>query len=248
MVHMCRKLLFLTLLISFSAISQDTLNKPLISNDTLNKPLFSQEITKNIKKYVKKSQLAYHDNDYVRADFLYDSLVQHVIINSYLDNFKVKKRSGKEIELKSFEKPMILLSTASWCTPGAGTIPALNEIARTYGKNIDFVVLYWDTKENARKASKDFNRKIKVVYVDELENKSVDIVKDMKHSLGLPTCYLLDESKKIIDIRRTVIHPYHTDYQTSFDDNYSAFYAGVQLLHPTVTIKTSLEVIGVDKN
>ena len=125
MVHMCRKLLFLTLLISFSAISQDTLNKPLISNDTLNKPLFSQEITKNIKKYVKKSQLAYHDNDYVHADFLYDSLVQHVIINSYLDNFKVKKRSGKEIELKSFEKPMILLSTASWCTPGAGTIPAL---------------------------------------------------------------------------------------------------------------------------
>ncbi|QIE60766.1 redoxin domain-containing protein [Rasiella rasia] len=245
---MSRKLLLLTFLISFSAFSQDTLNAPVTSKDTLVKPMFSQEITKNINKYVKQSQLAYHDQDYVRADFLYDSLVTHVILNTYLDNFKVKKRSGKQIEFNDFKKPMILLSTASWCTPGSGTIPALNEIAHTYGKNIDFVVLYWDTKKNARKASKDFSSNIQVIYVDELENKSVDIVKDMKHTLGLPTCYLLDENKKIIDIRRTVIHPYHTDYQTSFDDNYTAFYAGVQLLHRTVTIETSLEVIGVDKN
>ncbi len=249
---MSRTLLSLTLLLlSFTAFSQDTLQGPMQSLDSLDsvqKPMFSQEITKNIRRYVKQSQLAYHDQDYDRADFLYDSLVKHVILNTYLDNFEVRKKTGKKIELSEFEKPMILLSTASWCTPGSGTIPALNEIAHTYGNNIDFVVLYWDTKEDARKASRDFKGDIQVIYVDELENKGAAIVKEMKHSLGLPTCYLLDKDKKIIDIQRTVIHPYHTDYQTSFDDNYSAFYAGVQLLHKTVTIETSLEVIGVDKN
>lgn len=233
------KLLLLTFLISFAAISQEEVEA---------KSMFSQEITKNIKKYVKESQLAYHDKDYVRADFLYDSLVQNVILKSYLDNFKVKKRSGKEINMSEFKKPMILLSTASWCTPSSGTIPALNEIAHTFGDNIDFVVLYWDTKENAKKASKDFKKNIQVVYVDELDNKGAAVVKDMKHSLGLPTCFLLDENKKIIDIRRTVIHPYHTDYEISYEENYDAFYAGVQLLKPSVTIQTSLEVIGTDKN
>ncbi|WP_432410263.1 TlpA family protein disulfide reductase [Rasiella sp. SM2506] len=233
------KLLLLIFLISFAGISQEEIEA---------KPMFSQEITKNINTYVKKSQLAYHDKDYARADFLYDSLVQNVILNTYLDNFKVKKCSGKEIEMSKFEKPMILLSTASWCTPSSGTIPALNEIANTFGNNIDFVVLYWDTKENAKKASKEFKKNIQIVYVDELDNKGAAAVKDMKHSLGLPTCFLLDENKKIIDIRRTVIHPYHTEYAISYEENYDAFYAGVQLLKPSITIQTSLEVIGTDKN
>jgi len=235
------KLLLLTFLISFAAISQD---EEVIEV----KPMFSQEITKNINKYVKASKLAYHDKDYVQADFLYDSLVQNVLLQTYLDNFKVKKRSGKEIEMSDFKKPMILLSTASWCAPSSGIIPALNEISHTFGDNIDFVVLYWDTKENARKASTKFKKNIHVVYIDELENKGAAVVKDMKHSLGLPTCFLLDENKKIIDIRRTIIHPYHTDYEISYEENYDAFYAGVQLLKPSVTIQTSLEVIGTDKN
>ncbi len=235
---MSKKLLLLTFLISFSALAQDTLVRP----------MFSEAISKNIKKYVTQAKLAYHDKDFDRADFLYDSLVQHVIINTHLDNFKVNKRSGRSIEFNDFEKPMILLSTASWCTPGSGTFPALNEIAKTYGKKIDFVVLYWDKKENARNASKNLSGNIQVVYVDELKNKSADMIKDMKHSLGLPTCFLLDENKKILDIRRTVIHPYHIDFDTSFEENYSAFFAGVQLLRPTVTIQTSLEVLGLDKN
>jgi thiol-disulfide isomerase/thioredoxin len=242
---MNKKLLLLIFLFSIATVAQDTIVVP---QDSIARPMFSEAVSKNIKKYVTKNKLAYHDKDFERAEYLYDSLVQHVIINTYLDNFKVNKRSGRSIEFNDFEKPMILLSTASWCTPGAGTFPALNEIAKDYNKKIDFVVLYWDTKEDARKASRKLSSNIQVVYVDELENKSADMIKDMKHSLGLPTCFLLDENKKIIDIRRTVIHPYHIDYETSFEENYSAFFAGVQLLKPYVTIQTSLEVLGLDKN
>ena len=240
---MGRKLLLLSFLITFSTFAQDT-----DVQDAGDKALFSDAIGQNIRKYIRNSQLAYHDEDYERATFLYDSLVKHVILNTHLDNFKVKKRSGKKIDLAHFEKPMILMSTASWCTPAPGTFPALNQIADAYGSDIDFVVLFWDTKKNTRKASRELSKDVTVVYVDELENKHVDIIQNMKHSLGLPTCFLLDSDKKIIDIQRTIIHPYHIPYETSFEENYSAFFAGVQLLAPTITIRTELEVIGIDKN
>lgn len=235
---MGKKLLLLTFLITFSSIAQDKVDKT----------LYSDAIGKNIRKYIRNSKLAYHNKDYERATFLYDSLVTHVILNTHLDNFKVNKRSGKKIEMAYFEKPMILMSTASWCTPAPGTFPALNMIAEAYSNDIDFVVLYWDTKQNARKASKELSKNVTVIYVDELDNKHVDIIQNMKHSLGLPTCFLLDADKKILDVQRTVIHPYHIPYETSYEENYSAFFAGVQLLAPTVTIETQLEVIGVEKN
>lgn len=235
---MGKKLLLLVFLITLPSVAQD--------DDS--KKLFSDAIGQNIRKYIRNSKLAYHDKDYDRATFLYDSLVTHVILNTHLDNFTVNKRTGKKIKMDHFEKPMILLSTSSWCTPAPGTFPALNRIADAYGDDIDFVVLYWDTKKNARKASRELSKDVSVIYVDELDNKHVDIIQNMKHSLGLPTCFLLDANKKIIDVQRTVIHPYHIPFETSFEENYSAFFAGVRLLAPTITIETQLEVIGIDKN
>ncbi len=140
---MGRKLLYLFLLITITAQSQ-------IEQSSL----FSEAIGKNIKKYVKNSQNAYADQDFERAEFLFDSLINNVVNGSYLDNFKVRKLSGKKIELYKFEKPVFLMTYASWCTPGVGEIPALNEIAEKYYKDIDFVVLFWDSKENVRKSTR----------------------------------------------------------------------------------------------
>jgi len=237
--HMGRLLLFLLIIFPTLTYSQDDVE---VEN------LFSQAIEKNLRKYKYESQEAYHDKDLERATFLYDSLVEHVVIGTHLDNFEMRKRSGRKTDMSKFERPTILLSTASWCTPGAGEIPALNEIAATYHDAIDFVVLFWDTKENTRKFSKDFDKNIKVVYVDESENKNDHVIEKMKHSLGFPTCFLLDENKKIVDVRRTVIHPYHTPYEESFKENYTAYFAGVKLLRPRAIIETDLQMIGVDKN
>ena len=89
---MGRKLLYLFLLITITAQSQ-------IEQSSL----FSEAIGKNIKKYVKNSQNAYVDQDFERAEFLFDSLINNVVNGSYLDNFKVRKLSGKKIELYKFE-------------------------------------------------------------------------------------------------------------------------------------------------
>jgi thiol-disulfide isomerase/thioredoxin len=219
-MRMGRKLLLLFLLISITALSQD--HEP--------KDLFSQAIGKNIKKYTRLSQQAYIDQDFERAEFLFDSLINHVINGSYLDNFKVKKLSGRKIELNDFEKPVFLMTYASWCTPGIGEIPALNEIAEAHYKEVDFVVLFWDQKSKVKKVAKEYSKRIKVLYVDETENTHDHIVHTMKHSLGFPTSFFIDKDKKILDVRRGVLHHYNEAYAISYELNYNAFLNGISLL------------------
>lgn len=216
---MGRKLLYLFLLVSFSAQSQ-------IGQGNY----FSESIGKNIKKYTQNSQRAYENQDLERAEFLFDSLINKVINGSYLDNFKVRKLSGKMIELYKFEKPIFLMTYASWCTPGVGEVPALNEVAEEYYKDIDFVVLFWDSKENVRKSTREYSRKINIIYVDETENTHDHIIEIMKHSLGFPTSFFIDENKRIVDVRRGVLHPYNEKYEISFELNYNSFLKGVSLL------------------
>ena len=191
---------------------------------------FSQAIGKNIKSYRIKSKKAYADKDFVRAEFLFDSLVKNVVNGSKLDNFKIRKPSGRQIEFHDFKKPIFLKTYASWCTPGAGEIPALNAIAKEYSDEIDFVVLFWDSKEKVKKASKKYSRKVKILYVDEIENKNDHVVGIMKHSLGLPTTFFVDENKMIKDVRRSVLHAFDEDYSTSYELNYNAYLKGISLL------------------
>ncbi|MAP81372.1 MAG: thiol-disulfide oxidoreductase [Aequorivita sp.] len=213
------KLLFLFTLLWISAQSQ-------IEQATL----FSQAIGENIKTYKLNSQKAYALQDFDRAEFLFDSLINHVVNGSYLDNFKVRKLSGRKISLYKFEKPIFLMTYASWCTPGVGEIPALNKIAETHSKDIDFLILFWDSKKNVRKVSKAYSKNIHIVYVDELENTHDHIVEVLKHSLGFPTSFFINQDKRILDVRRGALHPYNEKFEISFELNYNAFLNGISLL------------------
>lgn len=218
---MGKKLLFIFLLATISMQSQIDIDQGI---------LFSEAIGLNIKKYTHNSQQAYAQQDFDRAEFLFDSLVNNVVTGSYLDNFKVRKLSGRKIELSRFKKPIFLITYSSWCMPGVGEIPALNEIAKKHYKDIDFVVLFWDSKENTRKSSRSYSNKINIVYVDEMENMDNYIVERMKHSLGLPTSFLIDQNKRIVAVRRSAQHFYHERYEVSFELNYSSYLAGTSLL------------------
>lgn len=218
---MVKKIFFLLLLISISANSQITMDKNM---------LFSEAIGLNIKKYTHDSQKAYHYQNYERANFLYDSLVDNVIKGSYLDNFEVRKLSGRKIELYKFKKPIFLITYSSWCTPAEGEIPTLNKIAKKYYKNIDFVVLFWDTKSNAKKSSKKYSRKVNILYVDEMENTHNHIIGKMKHSLGLPTSFLINKDKRIIAIKRGAKQFYKHDAQSLPEAIYKYFIDGVSSL------------------
>ena len=100
------------------------------------------------------------------------------------------------------------MTYASWCIPSKGEIPAINSFVKKHHKDIDFVLLLWDEKREVIRFSKQFHRKMDVVYVNELKNRDAYTIKMLKHSLGFPTTFLIGSDKKILDIRKnTQIHP-----------------------------------------
>ncbi|HPF11290.1 MAG TPA: redoxin domain-containing protein [Flavobacteriaceae bacterium] len=203
---------------------------PTLSQSTGPKTYFSESIGQNIRKYRIKAKKAYIRKDEERAQFLFDSLVENVVKGSYLDNFRVSKFSGRRIEMYDFEKPIYLITYASWCTPGIGEIPALNDIVDAYHNEIDFVMLFWGSKKKIRKMKHELNNKITILYVDEKQNRSDFIIRVMKHSLGFPTSFFIDKDKKILDVRRNFFHPYGEDYSTSYNNNYQTYTSGISLL------------------
>lgn len=209
----------ISLLLSISCLSQNT-----------RKEFFSEAISAHLKKYNQKINKAYESKDYERAQFIFDSLVQHHIRGTYLDNFKVNCLDKRIDCFADYKKPLFMITYASWCVPTQGEIPALNELAKKHHKEIDFVVLFWDKRKEVRSASKKYNKFIDILYVDELDNASDNVVKKLKHSLGFPISFFLASDKKIVDIKRTVFHPVHISFTESYNLNYNVMSQGISNL------------------
>lgn len=188
---------------------------------------FSEALYTHLPKYEQKAKQAYRYRDYERAEELFDSLVNFSLSGSYMNNFKFRSLKKKEVSLYDFEKPVYLITYASWCIPGKGEIPALNKMAEKYHDKIDFIVLYWDDPKIVKKKAKEFSDHINVVYVDESKNSGGFVVKQLKHSLGLPTCFLLDKEKRIEDIRRNPSSAYASSKEESFNRNFRAIEEGI---------------------
>ena len=191
------------------------------------KIFFSEALSLHLPKYEKKAKEAYRFRQFEEAQRLFDSLVDHCLKGSYMNNFKFKNLKGKAIAFNDFKKPVYFTTYASWCVASKGEIPALNKLAEEYGDQIDFVVLFWDSKKATKQAAKKFNKQITVLYVNELDNRDAYVIRHLKHSLGLPTTFLLDESNKILDIRRGVTHPPEKSMDVSFDLNYNKMFDGI---------------------
>lgn len=189
--------------------------------------LFSEALNDHLPKYEEKAKDAYFYRNYERAEYLFDSLVNHGLNGSYMDDFKFYRLNSKPINLYDFKKPVYLITYAAWCVTTIGEIPALNQLAEEFSDKIDFVVLFWDNQKTTKKSAKDYNKHITVLYVDELENKDSFVVKQLKHSLGLPTTFLLDRNKKILDIRRGVNHFYGKSLEESVVVNYNSIYDAI---------------------
>lgn len=219
MVSILRTLPFLIILLTFQMHSQPSDEIP-----------FSVAIEKNIKQFNRKSEAAFLDLDMPRVDFLFDSLVNHVIKGTYLDNFTINRLSGKKVKLEKFNKPLFIITYSSWYPLGEGEIQAFNQIAAEYHKEIEFIALFWDTQAKTKEISRRFSSKIKVLYVDEKENRSDRIIKSMKHSLGVPTAFFTDKDRKILNVGRLPAHYYNEGKEASFESKYSYFIQGAALI------------------
>ncbi|MCH4822894.1 TlpA family protein disulfide reductase [Gramella lutea] len=208
-----KRLLLVFLLIGPNVFSQDELQE---------KTFFTEALYYNLDEYNKKADLAYRLNDFDKAKELFENFTSNHLEGAYMDNFKFQNLRKKEVSLYNYENPVFLITYASWCIPSKGEIPALNELAKEYKGKVDFVVLFWDEHKKVKELAEKFSSDISIVYVDERQNNGAYVVRQLKHSLGLPTCFLLSEDKKIMDIRRSVFPPLQTEEETAFRENYIA--------------------------
>jgi thiol-disulfide isomerase/thioredoxin len=186
-----RKKTFLILFLFnlYSTYSQDTI------------VYFSDAIKENIKPYKKASNKAYESNDITEGKKLFDSLVKTKLVGTKFDDFSLKVYKEKNVKINRINKPIFIITYASWCVIPKGEIPALNILAKEHRDDLQFIVVFWDKKIDLKKIAYKFNDHIKVCYANEYYAKDSHIVATIKHTLGFPTSIFLDENKYVINVK-----------------------------------------------
>ncbi|KGO92367.1 TlpA family protein disulfide reductase [Flavobacterium subsaxonicum] len=198
----------------------------LVLNDTTQ---FSNAIRINLARYKTECAHANRTGDFERSKFLFDSLVQNRLTGTRFDDFTFKKVNNSKIKLSSIQKPIVLVTYASWCVTSQGEIPALNKLAQKYGKDVQFVVVFWDRRAKMKKLAKKFNHRVIVCYAHESYRNDSQTIGILKHTLGLPNTFFLDENLKVSDIKRCGVQVSleKANYQKGYALNYNAFLEGM---------------------
>ena len=185
---------------------------------------FSDAIKSNLKKYNNQTDIEFEKGNIEKGNALFDSLVQNHLIGSRFDDYSFKCVNSRKVKLSKIKKPVFIITYASWCVMNKGEIPALNKLARKYEDAIQFVVVFWDVKSDVKKIARQFNNYIKVCYANEAYKNDEDVVATLKHSLGFPTSYFLNEELEVVDIKRGGVPiPPRTGFKKALDMNYTVF-------------------------
>ena len=201
------------------------------SQTSLKDSLFSEAINAHINTYKLAVDNAYLNNN--TGDAIFKQFVNQNLVNTYLDNFKAKNANGALISINNyFKKPIILVTYASWCVRNEFEITTLNKLAKAHKRDVDIVVVYWDTKNTTRKKAKAFNKYINVLYIDERENLFSSEIKSMKHAFGLSLVYYIDRNNKIIGIDKndSLVLNTNKSLNSGFVKNNNEFINGLNTL------------------
>jgi len=215
-------LFFILVSLSFAANAQQ--DSSLQGEPTDQTVSFSDAIKTHLRKYNIQSDIEYEKGDIAAGQALFDSLVQNYLVGSRFNDFQLKRVDSKKIRLSKFNKPVFIVTYASWCIVNKGEIAALNKLSRKYSKDVQFVVLFWDKKSEAKKIGCKFNGAIDVCYANESYRHDAKIVATLKHTLGFPTQYFLNTNLDVVDIKRggVQVAP-RTPYREAMALNYDLF-------------------------
>nr|WP_315199515.1 thioredoxin family protein [uncultured Flavobacterium sp.] len=169
------------------------------SQDTI--VYFTDAIKKNIVSYKKASNKAYDSNDIKEGKNLFDSLVKTKLIGTKFDDFSLKVYKEKNVKINRINKPIFIITYASWCVIPKGEIPALNILAKEHRNDLQFIVVFWDKKNDIKNIAYKFNGNIKVCYANEYYAKDSHIISTIKHTLGFPTSIFIDENKNVVSVK-----------------------------------------------
>ena len=185
---------------------------------------FADAIKHNIKKYNVQSDKEFEKGDILRGNALFDSLVQYHLVGTHFEDYAFKSINSRKVKLSKINKPVFIITYASWCVINKGEIPAINKLARKYEDDIQFIVVFWDVKSDAKKMAHQFSNQIKVCYANESYSNDQSVVATLKHSLGFPTSFFLNADLEVVDIKRGGIPiPPRTSVKKALDLNFEIF-------------------------
>lgn len=184
---------------------------------------FSEALDAHLPSYLLQVEEAIRNLEQDKVKFLFDNLVEDKLVGSLMNNFKVKNTSQKNKTLEDYEKPVMLLTYSSWRISSKGEKAALNELASQYSDDVAVVLLFWGDVKQVKKLSKGYDRNIDILYVDDSENNYSLIIKNLKHSLGLPLAYTITSEKEIIDIKRRLPNKLSQDESISTANNFELY-------------------------
>lgn len=173
----------------YSSYSQDTI------------VYFTDAIKENLIPYKKASNKAYESYNIEEGKKLFDSLVKTKLIGTKFDDFSIKVYKEKNIKINRISKPIFIITYASWCVIPKGEIPALNILAKEHRNDLQFIVVFWDKKNDLKNIANKFNDYIKVCYANESYAKDSHIISTIKHTLGFPTSIFIDENKNVVNVK-----------------------------------------------
>lgn len=217
------KNIYTTILLLFAAFSSNYAQSQEAS--------FPEALKEHLNKYNIKSNNAFANRDIQRGQIMFDSLVSHHLIGTTFEDYTLKSFEKRKVKLSSFKKPVFILTYASWCIPSKGEIPALNKLAQKYAKDVQFVILFWNKKHEVKQIARKFNHNITVCYAHEAYKRDATIVSHLKHTLGFPTSYFLDQDLKVVNIKRGGAQPDNkSSYVKAYTLNYNVFREGLSSL------------------
>lgn len=146
------------------------------------------------------------------ADKSSDELINKCIKNSHLLNYDFTTDKNEVISTKKINKPIVLIAAATWSAPCFGQVPALNKMVEKYHDKVQFVMIFWDKVDKLGRMQERLDDRIILVPAgdkDKVEKGNLDI-SGFVHKLDYPTAYLIDKSKKFVDVKRGAAIPTKT--------------------------------------
>lgn len=166
------------------------------------KVFFDDAISEHLISYNKLCDIAIKNEQIGHIEVLFDSLKKTYLKGTVISNLRLKKLSGGYLNTEKISLPIILITKKSCIVTNREEIKAINEIANQYKGKVKCIVLYWDKKRLAKKATKGYNKNITIAYMDERDNRLDHALSSIKNSFGVPACFYITQQKELSNIDR----------------------------------------------
>ncbi|CAL2103330.1 Thioredoxin domain-containing protein [Tenacibaculum sp. 190130A14a] len=138
-----------------------------------------------------------------------DNMIENCIKGSYLLDYDFTSIDGKTLSTSKVKKPMVIIAGASWSAPCHGDIPAINKMVEKYGDKLQFVMILWDNEAKAKRMVDKLNKNVFIIPAREGDKVKKDYldISGFVHKLDYPTAYLIDKTKKFVNVKRGAATP-----------------------------------------